>query len=256
MKRMMPKTNSEVLQMLVTFGLTPDEARLYVALLHGGQSTARQLAVSVRILPNAVYRLLQNLERSGLIVSSGNHPNTFKSLPPSIAFEALAKKRIAGIEQNKERILACVREQPNSDQTKLEIIGSKREFFRSYVDLAKKARKYVDIVSIGEEIPEEIMMTNRDCLEHGVAIRFIVHKYDADNSELLGRWVRMGLSVRHYADWGYHLVIVDGTKSILATNNPKNTDDRMAIKIYSEGLSKALGDYFDALWEKAVPVAV
>ena len=64
----------------------------------------------------------------------------------------------------------------------------------------------------------------------------------------------MGWRVRHYPGWGFHLFIIDGVRSVLAVNNPKNTQERVAFQIYSEGLSKALRDYFYFVWEKATKI--
>lgn len=254
MKDKSVSANEASLRALIKFGLSKQEAGTYLSLLQNGPLSVKELSEYVRVFPNALYRLLKELEEKGLIVSTGKHPNVFKALPPSISLEAFVKKQIAEVELNKETILSQLQQKGITDQTHIDVLGGKREFFRAYVEMAKNAKKQVDIISIGEEIPEEIILTNRDCLERGVTIRFIAHSHNKNNKDLLARWVKMGLLVRHYPDGGFHLVIMDNTRSLLSVNNPKNTDDRLAIKIFSEALSKSLGDYFNTIWERATPI--
>lgn len=254
MRKTNSKLDTESSHALIRFGLSLHEANTYVTLLRNGPMMAKEVAQSIAVLPNATYRLLQKLEDRGLIVSTGRHPNTFKALPTAVALESLAKRQMADIETNKEFLLARLSQKAKTDQTKIEVLASKRDFFRAYVDMAKQAKKEIDIISIGEEVPEDIIIVNRDCLERGVIIRFIVHRYDEKNKDLLMGWLRMGLLVRHYPDWGFHLVVYDNRYCLLAVNNPKNTDDRLSMKIFSEALSKSLGDYFNNIWEKAIPI--
>ena len=82
----------------------------------------------------------------------------------------------------------------------------------------------------------------------------IAHKYDQSNQKLLSSWVKMGWQVRHYPDWGFHLIVIDKKTSLLSINNPKNTEERVSFLIQSSGLSKAFHDYFYSVWEKATPI--
>jgi hypothetical protein len=75
-----------------------------------------------------------------------------------------------------------------------------------------------------------------------------------DNADLLRSWVKMGLEVRHFKDWGYHLTVIDGKEAILSTNNPKNTEERTSMVIYNAALANALRHYFYSLWDKALPI--
>ena len=82
-------------------------------------------------------------------------------------------------------------------------------------------------------------------------MKMIAHKYDEENKDLLSAWSRMGMEIRHYPDWGFHLNVCDGKESLLAANNPENTRERTGMVITSGALSKALRDYFYFVWKKA-----
>jgi hypothetical protein len=117
--------------------------------------------------------------------------------------------------------------------------------------MLNKAKKEVLIISIGEQIPEEIVLGNRDAIARGVQVKMICHRYNQENKQLLESWQKMGWQIRHYPDWGFHLVVTDGINSILSVNNPKNTSERTGLEFFSSGLSRALRDYFYSVWKKA-----
>lgn len=239
---------------LAQFGLTQKEAETYILLLKKGPLTVKELADTSKTSLHAYYRMLRNLIRKGLIISSNTHPEVYRTISPAIAFDALFKKQISAIETSKNTLIQDLTTGQSQDQTKIDLIGDIRDFFHAYTQLAKKAQTEILIISIGEEVPEEIILANRDCLVRGITINFIVHKYDSSNRDLIYRWIRMGLEVRHYSDWGFHLVVVDKKIALLAVNDPKNTTQRVSLQFNSAGLSKALHDYFYAIWEKASPI--
>lgn len=126
--------------------------------------------------------------------------------------------------------------------------------YKIFAELAKQAEKEILVISIGEAVPDDVKLAHRDAKERGVVQKLIFHLYDKTNEEILRSWIAMGVEVRHYPDWGFHLMVFDGKRSILVTNNPKETAERTGMVIYSEGLSKSLRDYFYSVWKKATPI--
>lgn len=245
---------SKYLQYLVHFGLSTKEAEAYIILSEKGPLPVNGVANITKASPNALYRILKNLIQKGLIIASPTHPAIYRTISPAIAFDALAKKQISTIEITRNELVQGLTSQQTHDQTKIDLIGNIRDFFLAYAKLAHKAQTDILIISIGEEVPGEVLLANRDCIERGITIRFIVHKNDESNKDIVRRWIRMGMKVRHYPDWGFHLVVIDKKVSLLAVNDPKNTSDRVSLQFNSEGLSKALSDYFNTTWEKASPI--
>lgn len=250
----MDKSGSVNSQSLVKLGLSFYEARVYETLLKEGSMTVKELAKKINVLINGIYRLLDKLEGKGLVSPSLSHPTTYRAISASIALDSYVKKRIVGIESLKDKVIDQLSEVGKNDQTRIDLISNMSQFFSSYAQLANEAKKEILIISIGEKISEDVILANRDALEREVSIRFIAHKCNKDNKDLLIAWKKMGLEVRHYADWGFHLVIFDRQKSLICTNNPNNTNERLGMKIFSEGLSKALSDYFYSVWNRATVV--
>ncbi len=253
----MAKTSPLFLPELVKFGLTKQEAQTYGVLLEKGNLTTREIAEEIDVLPNALYRVLEKLIKKGLVNAYNNNPTIFSPISPSIALDVLTKQKINELEEVKNTVIASlIKRSFPTQETTIHFLKSKGEFFRSYIKLAKQAKKEILVVSIGEPISDEMKLTNRDAIAKGVDFKFIAHKYDEENNSLLQSYVKMGWQTRHYPGSGYHMITVDGAKSILAISNPKHTDDRIAFEIFSTGLSKALRDYFYSVWEKATPITL
>lgn len=123
--------------------------------------------------------------------------------------------------------------------------------YNTFVEMVKQAEKEILVISIGEPVPDEVKLAHRDALERGVSQKLLFHKHDKGNEDMLRSWMKMGIEVRYYPDWGFHLIVFDGKRSILVANNPKATEERTGIVIYSEGLSRTLRDYFFTIWGKA-----
>lgn len=250
----MANTASENLKEFIKLGFTKQEATLYFLIYKNGSIPARDLAFKLGVSPNSLYRSLEKLIQEKLILASEKWPKTYKAISPHYAIDLLVKNKIMEIEEGKERLISLLPVPSNSDQTEIEIIGGSKELFDNYVNLSKRVKKEIFIISIGEEVPEEVLLANRDCLERGVKIYFIVHKYDQTNNDLLVRWKRMGVEVRYLQGQGFHLVIFDQNQSLLSASNPKNTEERTTIHIYSQAISKALSQYFNSIWEEAIPI--
>ena len=242
---------------LVTLGLTHQEASVYIALHSRGSLGASALAKMIAILPNAVYRLMRSLKEKGFVVFLDTHPATFQVIPPRIAIEAYVQKKQAKLEELKvSSVQALSGSMVQASQTHIDVIAGRREMFETYIKFLKKAKEEVLVISVGEEVPDELKLGNRDALERGVVIKFIPHQYNQRNKELLMSWVRLGIEIRHYSDSGFHLVVFDRRISILAVSNPQNVAERTSMVIHSTGLSRALSDYFYTVWEKAVPIEI
>lgn len=239
------------LRSLIKLGFTPNEARVYKFLMDNGPASVVSLAKKLKVYPNALYRLLSKLTAKELISSTGKHPAIYRAISPQFAFDGFVKKREAELKTIRDLVTDQLTPEAENNQTRIDLLKSSRDFFLTYSELAKGAVKEILVISIGESVPEEVMLANRDALERGVNIRFIAHKCDSTNRDLLRNWKKMGLEVKHFPDWGFHLVVFDGMKSMLSVNNPNNTDERIALVIYSRGLAKAYSDYFYSVWDKA-----
>lgn len=249
------KIDLSLLPKLVKIGFSKQEAEIYLTLIKEGVLPAKEIALRINILPHAVYRIIKKLENKKLVAIITSSPLTFYVLPSELALSSYVKEKSLQLEKEvKEINIFLANKQISSPSTKIEVIAGKKEFFLASETLIKESKKEVLIISIGEPSTPDLILADRRAIERKVIIRMIVHKYDKENQEFLKNLRKNGLEIRHFPDWGFHLQVVDGEKSLLVVNNPQNPGERITIKIHSFGLSKALRDYFYSVWEKAIKV--
>jgi HTH-type transcriptional regulator, sugar sensing transcriptional regulator len=240
---------------LEELGLTPQEARVYVELLQKGSLPISTLARSIGVLPNALYRNLRRLEKIGLVVGKKTRPVAYWAVQPEVALERLVQDEKNRLERLKVQTLEKLQPSPSKViQNSIELLPGRDLFFNAYIELTEEAQDEVLIISVGEPVSDDILLANRDATERGVKIKIIYHRYDESNREMIHRYLKMGWEVRHYPDWGFHLIVIDGKKALLAVNNPETTDERVGMMVRSEGMAKAMRDYFYSVWEKALVI--
>ncbi len=241
---------------LVQLGLTEAETRCYQLLVSQGARTAYEVAEKLNMFPNAVYRLMKGLGKKGFVVELETRPATFQPIPPTGAITYFSQLKVKHIEELKLRAIERVsKAEMSKPMTQMNVLIGKNTLFAAYVRLAKEATREILIISIGEPVNDDMKLVNRDCLERGVAIKFIAHRSDPSNKQLLQSWVTMGIAVKHIPDWGFHLVVFDGQKSIFSVNNPTRTEERMSLFINNKDLSTAFRTYFLSRWKDAKPIS-
>lgn len=249
------KTDLSLLPNLVKIGFTKQEAEIYLILVKEGVLSAKEIASRMNILPTVVYRTIKKLEQKKLVAIISASPFIFYVLSPELSLSTYIKERAVQSEKEVKEISSSLQKNQNQcQQTKIDVLLGKQHLFLASTELINKAKKEVLIMSIGEPSTQDLILANKRAIERGVIVRDIVHKYDKENHEFVENLKKNGLEIRHYPDWGFHIVIVDAEKSLLAVNNPEKIEERVTIKIFSKALSNALRDYFYAVWEKAVKV--
>ena len=239
---------------LVKLGLTPDEARCYSLLVNRGAASPKAIAGEINVLPNAVYRLLIRLKEKGFVIELDTYPASFQAIPPGIAIDSFTKNKVRQLEESSSRSIQELTKSFQLNPTKIDFVIGRAAMFAKAVELLRNAKEEILIESIGEPVPDEIKMAQVEAVKKGIKVKFIVHKNDPGNKDLLESWVRMGLELRYYPASGYHLNIIDSKNCLLAASNPDNPSERISVIIYSKELTKAMRDFFFNTWEKAVPV--
>lgn len=249
------KFDLSLLPRLVKLGLTQQEAEIYLTLVKEGTLPAKEIALRMNILPHAVYRIVKKLDQKKLLAIITSSPLTFYILPPDLALSTYIKEKTIAMEKEVKEISSSLHsDKTQRTATKIDVIAGKQEFFSMSETLINESKKEVLIISIGEPSTSNLILADRRAIERGVIVRMIAHKFDKENQEFLTNLKKNGLEIRHFPDWGFHLQVVDGKKSLLTINNPQKPSERITVRINSTGLSKALRDYFYSVWEKAVKV--
>jgi sugar-specific transcriptional regulator TrmB len=237
---------------LKDLGLTNQEIETYSILLKHNDLSAQEIAQKLAIYPNTVYRTANTLMEFGLITILGKYPTLFRAISPQTSIPLLAERKIKKLQEITTDIGAVpLLQNSNISSTKVDLIYGQENIFNEGAKLLDQTKKEMLVISVGEPIPPELLLSVRNAIKRGVVIKMIVHKCDLDNKTVLDNLKNNGYKIKYYPGWGFHIAIYDKEKSLQIISNPKNSEERVATLTRSVGLSKALADYFNFIWQKA-----
>ena len=232
--------------------LTTQEAQIYLLLVKEGPQSANDIADKIHIFSNAVYRTTKRLSTKGFISILNTFPASYKAIDPRFILQITAKRKSDELIANAIETIKLLKGNNTLHKYhQLQFSPDKDKFYTIGKDIVDKARKEILIISIGETIPKELLLSMRKAKKRDVQIFMIVQKYDKNNIGVIENFKKNGYKIKYFPEKGFHLVVTDCRNLILGTTNPKNTNERISIQLLSRGLSKALRDYFYSVWEKA-----
>jgi sugar-specific transcriptional regulator TrmB len=98
------------LQTLNQLGLTPNQGKLYLALLHTGKTTGSIISKETGLARQEIYRILNELHTLGLIEKIISAPTEFQAIPIQDGISVLLMKKSQELEQTKERVQSLIDE--------------------------------------------------------------------------------------------------------------------------------------------------
>lgn len=237
---------------LVKLGLTPQESLVYLTLISDGELTIKDISRRLNLLPQAVYRTVKNLENKKMVAILDVFPVRIQAFSPNLALPVLVKEKTMRMEKTAaETANQLVSGITHSLDTQVNIIYGQDTIYAAAAKMIEYTKKELLIISIGESIPPDLLLANKSATDRGVKIKMIVYKNDSENRQILDNFKKNGYKIRYYPNWGFHMAIYDNRETLLIVNNPQQTQQRVAMQLFSSGLSTALRDYFYSVWKKA-----
>ncbi len=251
---------------LVKLGLTSNQARAYLALVHLGVATAKEVSKNSQITRQDIYRVMPTIQQIGLIEKIIASPSKFRAIPIKDAVQMLLQLKdkenfelhSAGtvlIEQTKQ-------EKPNpapSQETQFKLISGKRLIIETRKKGIERAQTSIDILTTWKRFLRLDYVFSEPInrvIQKGVRIRMIICSAKTqiqENKKTLLKTMQ-NLSVPNYEI------------KLISTNNPvvAAVQDKKEVCIFSSataGLGEApmlwsdnanlvqlTQNYFDTLW--------
>ncbi len=144
---------------LCDFGLTRNQAKVYLAVLQLGLASVGSISTESRIRREDVYRTLPKLEKLGLIEKTLGTPVRVKAIPFEKALSALIRNqrtKISRMRVKKQELLEkyqkkTCRDPDHTEEENQFVLLSDRELILDKITLMiKKATEQIDIVSTSE----------------------------------------------------------------------------------------------------------
>jgi len=247
-------------KILLQYGLTPNQSKIYVHLTKSGEKTASELSKNLKIPRTETYHLLNSLEQKGIIFSIFGKPSRFNSIPINEAVTVLInneKKRISDLESKKDTILSLWNTMPeigkqndDSEDNRFQILQGRNSILVKIEQMTKTANECIYI--LGSET-NFIRFYHTDFVEFLKNVRVRLEILTTFSEK--GNYVFEGLELENIKRLdeshkeNFSFIIKDDSEVLFFINNPES--EFMAIWTDSRSFVMTLESLFKLIWRKS-----
>jgi sugar-specific transcriptional regulator TrmB len=250
----------DFLNRLKDFGLNSYEAKLWVALLSRGVSTAGELSDIAGVPRSRSYDVLESLEKKGFIIMKLGKPIKYIAVQPAEVVERV-KKRISEEAEsqaqvleglNKSEILAELAAMHKSGMSVIEpaeltgALKGRQNLYSHMQGMIKNATKSVLIITTEQGLirkAAQFKTALKKAKDNGARIKIVapLNKEGKSAASELSAFAQM----KHSDSAGFRAVVIDGKQAIIMLQDDKaHPNSDFGIWANSEFLAKGLEGLF------------
>lgn len=172
---------------LVKFGLTPNEAKVYIYLAKCGLKRAVEIAKSIQIPRTETYHLLSSLQNKGLVTATFQHPIRFNAVVFDKALKILIniqKEQLRNLERKEKDLVPLWNTIPDlimdddaPEQEKFQILEGQIQVYSKAKDMRARARQEVLVLGYEKDYLRlyhyDFMDTLDALMDAGVTVKLL-----------------------------------------------------------------------------------
>lgn len=272
---MLEVERTDLINSLVSFGLTPVQAQTYLTLLKLGSATAKSISRSSDINRVDIYRALRNLKKYGIVEEKLGNPAEFVAVGPDQALDTLISARARTVDhlrQSKHDLKRNLEdyyresrymqtdssdEEDDDGEMFLKVIFGE-QMFRRVQSVARESKREMitvfasPVMVIYDEmgIPEVEAKRSKEDLK----IRAITNIVPENLDQCVSYSRAVELRHNDLPPSQLRYTISDDERLILAVGEaPSDITEGTALWTNSKVMIKALRADFESLWEQSIP---
>jgi len=255
--------------LLTDFGVTKNQAKTYIALLSLGIASPSEVASLSKIRREEVYRIMQQLEKQGMITRRPGTPSRFTVIQPEIVLQHLTKTKLTAMREEIERLepkqadllsrLKTITLPVKQPERSVELISQSDEEFRRLTEMAGNAEHHIDLMDSLLNLKLAYVNHPRKLAQRilkSVKLRVITEEGEIDAllSEILqfAKTNNNPPELRFVEKLPFNLLIVDDKEAMWGENNANNEDTR-SFWTNDPTQITILKTSFESLWQKSSP---
>ena len=248
---------------LESLGIGAAEESAYVALLDRPEATLAELSSALAWPTRKVQRLLDALQRMGLVTVAAGEPRRFVPASPDIAIEAILSRREGELRRARaeiQRLQQRATEGAGKTRQMIELITTHEAGLRVFEQIQHAARHELIFLQRPPILiagPEQPSATQVDALARGVRYRSIADQALLAIPGVVARLrldLEAGEDVRIVSSLPLKMVMADRSVALIPLNLESPNSPSLLVR--SSALLDALHSMFEILWERAAPIAV
>ncbi len=253
---------------LVKFGLTPNEAKVYIYLAKYGHRRAVEIAKSIHIPRTETYHLLSSLQNKGLVTATFQHPIKFNAVPFDKALNILIeieKDRLRTFERKEKDLLSLwdsipdfKMEDDSIGQEKFQILEGQVQIYSRAKEMRTKAKQEVIVLGYEKDYLKlyhyDFMDGVNELMNSGVTVKMLAtfsansldmfKEIDPDTVKHIPNTVNAPLC----------FVMIDRSELLFFIKNTGTSNKGMlAMWTDCKPFMEAMHILFNELWKNSVP---
>ena len=256
-------SQEEAVQVLVRLGLTCNQAKVYLALVRSGMSTAKTISKASKVAREDIYRIIPALEDLGLVERIVDTTSMYSAIPIQDAFRNLIKNRKQTTSELQAKTREIIQDFNNCDLRTLSdeetnefvLLPVERAIVKrkSMIDGAQKNIDSITSWEIFAQSNVSYMTSLRNAAKRTIEIRIIVGNVENEKSLLSLtqnwrekyscfriRWTPSRLNTR--------LMLVDNQKLLFAKFATTSSHKSPLLWSINQPLVSVVKDYFEIMW--------
>jgi sugar-specific transcriptional regulator TrmB len=258
--------SEEDVRTLVKLGLTPNQAKLYLAHLKIGKANGRTLAKHSNLARQEVYQLLSDLQEIGLVEKVIKSPSEFNPVPIQAGLSVLLVKRkreYREIEEETKTLLekfkSIQKETFAEGGNGFLLIPGTIMFFEKRKKMLANVKQNLRVITTEKRLAQTMHYLLRDykkALKKGVKIRIITEKFGDEESFLKtvhSLMTKPNFSLRYVTPPIKASVVIFDDKEAFVIVYPKlDLVKSPALWTNHTGLISMYQDHFETMWASAL----
>jgi sugar-specific transcriptional regulator TrmB len=258
-------SNDENKDLLLSLGLSLNQAKVYLAILKLEKTTVGQVAKFSKVRREDVYRILPSLEKMGLIERLLGKPMEIRATPISDALSFMVSEekskfdeRIKGMRIAVQRLSLNDWKLPIPEEESLYIlIAEKKAILAKTSRLIRNSRKEVALIADKVRIIPVLSQFSDECkraIKKGAQIRLIFEGESTDI--LLEEKVKKliggaSVHVKFHSEPLNHFIMSDDKEALINTNKESGLGESPSLWTNNSNLIGVLKTSFELDWQNA-----
>jgi len=263
----------DVAKDLATFGLTVNQAKVYIALVRFRVASVAKIAQLSKVRREEIYRMLPKLEQLGLVERILGKPTKYRSIPLEEALSLLIKRqqevistKISKLTEKRAEILEQVKSLEAKrlvaeEETRFVLISDREQALRKIVSMMENAKREIAVAVSWDEFRYAYINyadTFKKAVGKGVKARALTEINEVDDltMEILreAESLRDNVELRHADHLSSHIVIIDDKEVIVGTFIRPTMERHADLWTNDPAYINAMKTFFDRLWQESVDV--
>jgi sugar-specific transcriptional regulator TrmB len=256
-------------EMLIDFGLTRNQAKVYIAIARLRLASVGQISKVSKVRREDVYRILPKLEKMGLAEKLIGTPTKIRATPVEEALSVLikheedtARERVSTLKAKTKTFLTHFARAPRlevEEKANFALLSKQESIMGKMLTMTKKAEREFDIACSGRNITQFIHTFAEQLkiiTKKGVRVRIIseLTEYEDSLPRVIEERVSPGDSIDlRYADLpSSHYMIVDFKEALISTTTEGNMGENPCLWTNSDSLVGVFQGDFENLWHNSI----